>query len=212
MSRERVENITFLFPSFVSSSPQYYGPHPLMRASPYPVPPPPTLPPLTHQQHPGPPHPGQPPVLHPAHSASSLGGAGTAAQPPMLPPGAYGAHMALPAPQPQQPQHQQQPQQPHQVAGAAAAAAAGPGGGYTLPPTAAYFPMSVYSSGPMSAPQQSKILEAAAAEQQEAGMTQPNTPDLLIHRRQVRQKRKALRALKCAAEGLRVSWCEMAQF
>ena len=70
-------------------------------------------------------------------------------------------------------QQQQQQQQPGGV------------GGYTLPPSAAYFPMAPYSNQPMSAgPQQSKILEGTAMDS-EAGMTQPNTPDLLMHRRQV---------------------------
>ena len=64
---------------------------------------------------------------------------------------------------------------------------AGGGGGYTLPPTAAYFPMSAYSAGPMTGPQQSKILEGAALDSE--GMTQPNTPDLLMHRRQVNFRR-----------------------
>ena len=71
----------------------------------------------------------------------------------------------------------QQPQQPQNPYSS--------GGGYTLPPTAAYFPMAAYSTAPMqSGPQQSKILEGTVMES-EPGMTQPNTPDLLIHRRQV---------------------------
>lgn len=61
--------------------------------------------------------------------------------------------------------------------------------GYTLPPTAAYFPMAAYSTAPMlGGPQQSKLLEGAQMEP-EAGMTQPNTPDLLMHRRQARTKK-----------------------
>ena len=91
---------------------QFYGPHPLMRAGPYPVPPP-TLPPHVQAPHGGP-------------------------------------------------------------------------QGYTLPPTAAYFPMSTYSSQ-FSGPQQSKLLEGASLDSE--GFTQPNTPDLLLHRRQVSQKK-----------------------
>ena len=104
---------------FLLSFFQYYGPHPLMRAAPYPVP------------------------------------------PPALPP-----HVL----------NQQQQQQPH---------AHQPPQGYTLPPSAAYFPLSAYST-PLTGPQQSKLLEGASLESE--GLTQPNTPDLLMHRRQVREE------------------------
>ena len=60
-------------------------------------------------------------------------------------------------------------------------------GGYTLPPSAAYFPVSAYSASTLSGPpQQTMVLEAVGTAMDSAdGATQPNTPDLLIHRRQV---------------------------
>jgi hypothetical protein len=62
-------------------------------------------------------------------------------------------------------------------------ASMGYGGGYTLPPTAAYFPVGTYSTlQAPSGPQQTTILEM---QHDGTAMTQPNTPDLLMHRRQV---------------------------
>ena len=61
-------------------------------------------------------------------------------------------------------------------------------GGYTLPPAASYFPVSAYSASTMSGgpPQQTMVMEAVGTAMDSAdGATQPNTPDLLIHRRQV---------------------------
>ena len=59
----------------------------------------------------------------------------------------------------------------------------GYGGGYTLPPTAAYFPVGTYSTlQAPSGPQQTTIIEM---QHDGTAMTQPNTPDLLMHRRQV---------------------------
>ena len=56
-----------------------------------------------------------------------------------------------------------------------------------MPPTAAYFPVSAYSASTLSGPpQQTMVLEAVGTAMDSAdGATQPNTPDLLIHRRQV---------------------------
>ena len=64
-----------------------------------------------------------------------------------------------------------------------------------MPPTAAYFPVSAYSASTLSGPpQQTMVLEAVggvggtAMDSAAEAATQPNTPDLLIHRRQVRGK------------------------
>ena len=63
-----------------------------------------------------------------------------------------------------------------------------------MPPTAAYFPVSAYSASTLSGPpQQTMVLEAVggvgtAMDSATEAATQPNTPDLLIHRRQVRGK------------------------
>ena len=62
-------------------------------------------------------------------------------------------------------------------------ASMGYGGGYTLPPTAAYFPVGTYSTlQAPGGPQQTTIIEM---QHDGTAMTQPNTPDLLMHRRQV---------------------------
>ncbi len=73
----------------------------------------------------------------------------------------------------------------------------GYGGGYTLPPTAQYFPVGTYSTlQAPSGPQQTTIIEMQQQQHQQhdsstSAMTQPNTPDLLMHRRQVRNKVRA---------------------
>ena len=79
------------------------------------------------------------------------------------------------------------------------ASSMGYGGGYTLPPTAAYFPVGTYSTlQAPSGPQQTTIIEMQQQQQQQqhdsstSAMTQPNTPDLLMHRRQVRNKVRTL--------------------
>jgi len=101
----------------------------------------------------------------------------------------YGPHAAVarayPTPQPPQPQPPMLPPSAFMPGGGAPMPPQHAVGGYTLPPTAAYFPMSAYSAAPMACgPQQSRILEGSALDEQ----TQPNTPDLLIHRRQVRAR------------------------
>ena len=62
------------------------------------------------------------------------------------------------------------------------------GGGYTLPPTVAYFPMTAYTNNMDN----SKSKETVMMSQE--SLQQPNTPDLLMHRRQVHFR--ALRYLK----------------
>jgi len=57
-------------------------------------------------------------------------------------------------------------------------------GGYTLPPTAAFFPMGSYSTS-MQTTVSTTLVEM---QHDSTGLTQPNTPDLLIHRRQVGAK------------------------
>ena len=52
-------------------------------------------------------------------------------------------------------------------------------GGYTLPPTVAYFPVTAYGT-PMDPSKQSEMMS-----QESLNVQQPNTPDLLMHRRQV---------------------------
>ncbi len=106
-------------------------------------------------------------AMPPGHPAYLRG----PAMPPQPPHGLYSTSMQ---PQPQYAFRPAQVYTPYPQAG-----------GYTVPSSAAYFPMSVYST-PMGAPQQSRILEAMAMEPSEGGFTQPNTPDLLMHRRQVR--------------------------
>ncbi len=105
---------------------------------------------------------------------------------PMLPPP---SNQPQPQPQPQsQEQFYQHPLHPHYAHG-----------GYTLPPSAAFFPMSAYSAAPLSGvPHPSRILDAAVmgggaggvpggcGDSSADGLTQPNTPDLLMHRRQVK--------------------------
>ena len=51
-------------------------------------------------------------------------------------------------------------------------------GGYTLPPTVAYFPVTAYGT-----PLENKQSEMMS--QESLNVQQPNTPDLLMHRRQV---------------------------
>ena len=58
-----------------------------------------------------------------------------------------------------------------------------PSGGDTLPPTAAYFPVTTYSNNNVDNTQQ--VMMSQDSLNQPA---QPNTPDLLMHRRQVRDK------------------------
>ena len=55
-------------------------------------------------------------------------------------------------------------------------------GGYTLPPTVAYFPVTAYSNSALD-----KVSKETAMMSQESlnQQHQPNTPDLLMHRRQV---------------------------
>ena len=55
-------------------------------------------------------------------------------------------------------------------------------GGYTLPPTVAYFPVTAYNNASMD-----KMSKDASMMSQESlnQQQQPNTPDLLMHRRQV---------------------------
>ena len=67
----------------------------------------------------------------------------------------------------------------------------GPSGGYTLPPTAAYFPVTAYTNSAMDKAQEMMSQESLNQYQQ-----QPNTPDLLMHRRQVRQKQTTIPHLK----------------
>lgn len=56
-------------------------------------------------------------------------------------------------------------------------------GGYTLPPTAAYFPVTTYTNNTaLDKPQlESSMMPQECSHDQ----PQPNTPDLLMHRRQV---------------------------
>ena len=61
-----------------------------------------------------------------------------------------------------------------------------PFGGYTLPPTAANFPVSAYTN----AAQMDKVTQEMMSQDSlnQLQNQQPNTPDLLMHRRQVRKK------------------------
>lgn len=71
------------------------------------------------------------------------------------------------------------------------------GGGYTLPPTGPYFPMSPYNAAAGASGGQQCMTSSDAMTSSKMGngtsdhgssmaaTTQPNTPDLLIHRRQV---------------------------
>ena len=61
-----------------------------------------------------------------------------------------------------------------------------PFGGYTLPPTAANFPVSAYTN----AAQMDKVTQEMMSQDSlnQLQNQQPNTPDLLMHRRQVREK------------------------
>ena len=54
------------------------------------------------------------------------------------------------------------------------------GGGYTLPPTVAYFPVTAYTN-PAEAASKSEMMSQESLN----NLHQPNTPDLLMHRRQV---------------------------
>ena len=53
-------------------------------------------------------------------------------------------------------------------------------GGYTLPPTAAYFPVTTYTAVQQHDNTQQVMMS------QDSLNVQPNTPDLLMHRRQVK--------------------------
>ena len=57
---------------------------------------------------------------------------------------------------------------------------AGTSGGYTLPPTVAYFPVTAYTN-PADAVSKSEMMSQESLN----NLHQPNTPDLLMHRRQV---------------------------
>ena len=57
----------------------------------------------------------------------------------------------------------------------------GPSGGYTLPPTVAYFPVTAYTNSSMDPKSQDMLSQESLNQLQQ----QPNTPDLLMHRRQV---------------------------
>lgn len=75
----------------------------------------------------------------------------------------------------------QQPQPAQQSTGYPNVPAGGPNsGGYTLPPTVAYFPVTAYGT-PLDPSNQSEMMS-----QESLNVQQPNTPDLLMHRRQVR--------------------------
>jgi len=58
-------------------------------------------------------------------------------------------------------------------------------GGYTLPPTAAFFPMGSYSTNMQPATSTCHQGTMVETQHDPTGLTQPNTPDLLMHRRQV---------------------------
>ena len=60
----------------------------------------------------------------------------------------------------------------------------GPSGGYTLPPTVAYFPVTAYTNSGMDQTAQVMMSQESLNQLQQ----QPNTPDLLMHRRQVRER------------------------
>ena len=122
---------------------------------------------------------------------------------------AYGPHPLLRAASPYQPvasnnsvntglpQSSFQPQQPQQTLPLGYPSAplppsqptipqGSPFGGYTLPPTAANFPVSAYTN----AAQMDKVTQEMMSQDSlnQLQNQQPNTPDLLMHRRQVREK------------------------
>ena len=62
-----------------------------------------------------------------------------------------------------------------------------PSGGYTLPPTAAYFPVTAYTNNTTNT-QNSCVVDntqQVMMSQDSLNLQQPNTPDLLMHRRAV---------------------------
>ena len=122
---------------------------------------------------------------------------------------AYGPHPLLRAASPYQPvasnnsvntglpQSSFQPQQPQQSLPLGYPSAplppsqptipqGSPFGGYTLPPSAANFPVSAYTN----AAQMDKVTQEMMSQDSlnQLQNQQPNTPDLLMHRRQVRKK------------------------
>ena len=68
-----------------------------------------------------------------------------------------------------------------------AAAPTGPAsGGYTLPPTAAYFPITAYTNTNNTQPNTASVDNTQQVMMSQDSLNQqPNTPDLLMHRRAV---------------------------
>ena len=60
-----------------------------------------------------------------------------------------------------------------------------PSGGYTLPPTAAYFPVTAYTNNTTTQNACVDNTQQVMMSQDSLNLQQPNTPDLLMHRRAV---------------------------
>ncbi len=94
---------------------------------------------------------------------------------------AYGPHPLLRAASPYHPQQQQGQPQGGPMGVQPPSASMSSTGGYTLPPTAAYFPMTTYTS----IQQHDNMQQVMMSQDSLNNVVQPNTPDLLMHRRQV---------------------------